>query len=1047
MKRLLLLTGALCVLLCATAFAQDRNISGKVTAQEDGSPLPGVNVLVKGSGTGTITDTEGNYKLSVPANGSTLVFSFVGFLTQELPIGNLSVIDVKLATDFKQLTEVVVTAVGIEQNKRDLGYAIQQVNASELIQSREANIVNALNSKVAGVQVVSSAGTPGASAQIRVRGGSSILGNNEPLFVVDGIPIDNSSTGNAVDGVNQSNRAVDINPNDIESMTVLKGPAATVQYGIRGSNGVVIITTKKGKGKQKATVTYSNTTTIDQVNRLPEMQLEWAQGRNGVYRGPATGEATSWGPRISDLRFDGNTNDPYDRNGGLVLASAPGAGAPARAYDNVGTFYQPGFNTENFLSLSGGNEKNTFYASVGHLNQKGIIPLNDFKRTTFKLSGETAITDKLRISGSAAYTNSGGRRIQQGSNLSGLMLGLLRTPPTFDNTNGISSEPWNDPASYSYPDGTHRSYRFNYDNPYWTINKSPFRDDVNRLIGNLSASYAATDWLKITYRAGVDTYTDRRQEGFDIGSKTNLFGALNDDQIFLRNINSDLFAIISKNLTKDLELSATIGHNYFNTFNNRVRQAGTTMTIPGFFNISNLGTVVNSNTIGRRKVHGVYGEARLTYKNMLFLNFSARNDWSSTLPVDANSIFYPSVSAAFDLTEAFFKDNKNLNYWKIRASYGTVGNDAPIFATSNYFNRYSTVDGWTDGLVAPIRDQNAFVSNGVLGNPLLKPELTRTIELGTEVSMFNERVSIDYTYYRTQNINQILQVSIAATSGFYQTFANTGRMERFGHELQLNTNPIRLDNGFKWDIGLNFTQYRATVKELFGDVEQLGVAGFINNAVVGEAFPSFYGTRFLRNDAGQVVVDEDGYPIQDDRQGSLGTPIPDWQAGLRNTFSFKGITLTALLDIRRGGKLWNGTKGVLRGFGTSAATADRTTTTVVDGVFENGQPNNKGIVLGGQTYNRNYGFTGLDELNIEDGSWVRLRELNISYGLPAKWLEKTKFVKAVNLSLTGRNLLLFTKYTGVDPETNLTGSSNAFGEDYFNMPNIRSYGFNVSVTF
>ena len=1055
MKKFLLVCFSFCFAL--SVWAQERVITGRVTSADDGSALPGVNVVVKGTTNGTVTDSDGKYSLSIPSSNAALIYSFIGLKTTEVVVGERTVVDVQLGLDVTQLSEVVVTAGGVEQSKRDLGYAIQSVNANELVESRQSNLLNALNSKSAGVQVVSSAGTPGASAQIRIRGGSSISRSNDPLFVIDGIPVDNSSTDNGVAGVNQSNRLIDINPNDVETMTILKGPAATVQYGIRGSNGVVIITTKKGKNKQKATISFSSTTTIDEVNKLPEMQLRWAQGRNGVYEDPSSGQATSWGPEISTLRFVPDPTYPYDKNGRLVnAASAPAGALPAKAYDNTGTFYQTGLTQDNFISASAGSDKSTIYASAGYLKQRGIIPLSDFERYTFKVNAETAISDKLRVGAGVTYTQSGGRRIQQGSNLSGLMLGLLRTPPTFDNSNGLS-DPANNPDSYRYADisptdqdNYQRSYRFNYDNPYWTLNNSPFRDKVDRIIGNINFVYSIKPWLKLNARSGIDFFTDFRKESFDIGSKTAQAGQSTTDQITNQQVNHDIFVNLEKDLGSSLNLYATVGYNFFGFDRNRNQQISTTATIPGFFDPSNYSTTVPRNFTTRRQIHGVYGEARLTWKEIVFLNFSARNDWSSTLPKKNNAIFYPSASLGVDLTQAFLKDVKQLTYWKVRGSYGTVGNDAPIYSTDNYFGPFRFADGWTDGLTAPIKGQNAFVSNGILGNANLRPELTTTIEIGTDLTLFDGRLTFDYTYFTTENKDQILPAQIAATSGFYQTIVNTGIINRWGHELVVTGKVLKLSNGFSWDASVNFTQYRAEVKELFGDLDrtQAGFNGFVNYAVKGKPFPTFYGTRFQRNAAGQVVVGTDGLPIQAATDGPLGSPIPDWQAGIRNSFSYKGITLSALLDIRQGGKVWNGTKGVTRGFGTSKDTEDRTTTTIFpNSVFADGTPNNVPIALGGQTYNRNYGFTGLDELNIEDGSWVRLREVSLSYAFPTSLLSKTKAIKSASLALTARNLFLSTKYSGIDPETNLTGASNDFGEDYFNMPNTKSYGFNLTVTF
>lgn len=1052
------------------SWAQDRTVSGKVTSADDGSSLPGVNVVVKGTTQGGVTDIDGNYKVSVPENGGTLVFSFIGLETQEIEIGNRSVIDVQMTSDVQQLGEVVVTAVGIEQNKRSLGYSVQNVKADDIVNAQEANIVNALNSKVAGVSVVSSSGSPGASSNIRIRGNTSINGSNSPLFVVDGVPIDNSSggLGNATDGVDNSNRAIDLNSADVESLTVLKGAAATALYGIRAANGAVIITTKKGQSG-KAKVSFSSSFTIDEVNKLPEFQSTYAQGRpvGGVatWRGPETFEGFSWGPAIADLEFDGS-DYPFDVNGRLV-PKGTGNGNPAKAYDNVESFFVKGKTYDNNLSVSGGNETSTYYLSVGNLQTSGVVPNSDWSRTTVKVTADTKITDKLKTGISATVSNTGGSRMQRGSNISGLALGLFRNTPTFDAGNGkTGQDAADDPATYELADGTQRSYRAGiYDSPYWTVAKNRFNDNVDRVIGNVHLSYEIAPWFTVSYKIGMDHYTDQTKGFGDINSASFPTGSIWNVDINSTDLNSDLLLIFNKDISEDLTLNAILGHNYY-TYNYYTHQTiGTDISIPGFDNMSNAATVTSSEGWSRKKINGVFGDIKLEYRNFLFLNLTGRNDWSSTLPESNNSFFYPAVSLGFDFTEAFGIANGSvLSYGKLRGSWGQVGNDALLYSTANYYNSaFVGGDGFIDGIQFPAFGGNAFERSNTLGNNELKAELTTTYEFGGEFKLFNGRLGIDYTYYNKSTSDQIINVNISNTTGFGGLIQNAGLIENKGHEVLLTATPVKVGD-FSWDIEVNFTKYTTIVKELAPGIDRIFLAGFTSassNVIAGEPYGVLYGDAFQRNDEDKLVIGSDGWPLVDPNGDKvLGDPTPDWLAGVRNTFRYKGFSLSALLDIRQGGDIWNGTNGIINYFGTSQQTADQRNIRgyVFDGVLADGNgeatttPNNIPVDFanpanGVGTYKWvRYGFGGLVEENIQDGSWVRLREVTLTYQFPSSLLSKAKISNA-SISLSGRNLWLSTKYTGIDPETNLTGASNGIGLDYFNMPNTKSYGATLRVSF
>ncbi len=1055
------------MLLCFSMAMAQRTITGIVT-DESGEALPFANVFVEGTTVGTTTDIDGNYSLKVPEGATTIVISYTGYNDQNLAIGDSNTMNCTMA-EGEILDEVVVTAVGLEANRRSLGYAVQNVDSEEILASKEVNLVNALSSKVAGVTVVSSSGSPGASANIRVRGSTSINGSNSPLFVIDGIPIDNSSNGNDVDGVDQSNRAIDINPNDIEDMTVLKGAAATALYGVRAANGAIIITTKKGAAG-KPSVTFSTSYSADQYNKLPARQSLYAQGRPGAdldgdglgdpnYRGPETAEGFSWGPAISSLEFDGDGEYAFNQNGRLVPAGT-GNGQAAQAYDPY-TFFKTGNTYDLNLSVQGGSEKVNYYISAGRLGSTGIVPNADFQRNSFRLTTNANITDRLDVGFSANYINSGGSRIQRGSNLQGVMLGLLRTTPTFDNGNGLEGQAGADAVgTYELPNGAQRSYRSGvYDNPYWTVNKNPFGDAVNRLIGYASLGYEFTDWLKLSYKLGTDLFTDRRLGAFDINPGRSSGGVYQSFRES-RDLNSDLLLTFNQSLTDKLGLSVTVGQNIFDTRVADQFSAGTTLSIPNFYNISNASDITSGDDFAQKRIFAVFGTADFSYDEYLFLNLTARNDWSSSLPVDNNDFLSYSASLGFAFSELLdLPSNSLLQYGKLRASYGKVGNDAPIYATSNYFNQaFSGGDGFITGISFPAYGVNAFEQSSILGNANITPETTTSYEVGAEFKFLKDRLGFDITYFNSESKDQIIEVQLPASTGYTDFVQNAGLITSKGLELVAYGTPLKMANDkFRWDINMNFTKIVNTVDSLAPGIEEIGLAGFTSTSsrvVAGQPYGAIFGSGFQKDDAGNTIIGADGWPLQDPETGVYGDPNPDWTMGIRNTFTIlEGIRLSALLDIRQGGDMWCGTCGVMNYFGTTEETGERRNDVVVfEGVTEDGAPNNVPVALAdpdgglGANYWVRYAFGGLTEQNIYDTSWIRLREVSIGYDVPKTMLQSIPFER-LSLTLTGRNLWLNTSYPGIDPETNLTGSSNGIGLDYFNMPNTKSYNVSLRATF
>ena len=1067
--------------ICTSLQAQI-TVSGVVNSADDGEPMIGVNILIKGTASGEITDFDGKYSIDVPSAESVLIFSYTGYESQEIVVGSLRDLSITMQTSAASLDEIVVTAIGITADKSNLGYSIQSVKADEVQNSGETNLVAALAGKAAGVQVTSSGGTAGAAAQIRIRGNKTIIGKNAPLFVVDGIPIDNStftsadSPEDAVSdlgsgGVNNSNRAIDLNPDDIASMTVLKGPAATALYGIRAANGAIVVTTKRGRDTGgKPRVNISSSITFDRVNKLPELQRTYGQGNpvSGVptFQGPMTGSFTgfSWGPLITDLRYAEEAS-PWDPNGLIVHKDDPRAtNRQANAYDNAGNFFETAITNNNYVSVSGGTSVVNYYLSAGNMYQTGIVPNTKFNRTSFKGTIGTHISDKLRATLSGNYVRSGGTRAQNGSNTSGVMLGLLRTTPTFDNRNGV--DPDNNVLAYQFEDGRPRAYRgllgdrAIYDNPYWTVYKNFLTDNVDRFIGFAQLEYDLVDGLTLNSRLGVDTYSDFRKFRNDIGSGTLPAGQVVNHAINSTDLNVDLFATYNKDVSENLRVDATLGWNFYqNKVDNR-REDGQGLASRGFFNAASANSFSVVERPTERQLYGLYGDLRFSFKDQVFVNITGRNDWSSTLPEKNNSFFYPAVAVGWSFTETFKMSSDVLSYGKLRASYGRVGNDAPFGLTTTGFAQARVRDGWTtpNGVIFPALGTNSFIPDVVLGNDELRPEFTTTIEVGADLRFFKNRLVADITYYHALSEDVINLVDISRASGFLQRAINTGEIENEGIEAAISGELVRRGD-FSYSLGLNFNTYRSVVNKIAPGLNVITIDPFGTQRIqVGEPYGIFHGTRFLRDDQGRMVIDPlDGMPLQDPVDGKVGDPNPDWTLGIRNSFTFKDLNLSFLFDIRQGGDVYNGTSGVLNNFGVGIATLDRNDRVVFPGVLadENGNPTGtvntievvKGGTDGGTNFYQNYGFVNLDELTVQDGSYIRLRDISLNYTFPKKMFEAS-FIEGINLTLNARNVFLITDYTGIDPETNLTSdASNVFGYDYFNNPNTRSFGAKLNITF
>ena len=1081
------------------AYAQSKTISGTVTSADDGSGLPGVTVLVKGTTNGTVTDVNGKYSLEVKNSAATLVFSFVGMETQEIAIDGKTTINVVMKSSTLSLNQVVVTALGISREKRALGYSVTKVTAAEISKTAVTDVVNALAGMVAGVRVTNSSGAVGSAPFVEIRGSSSILGNNQPLYVVDGVPIASGGGAGGVAGVAYSSRTIDINPDDIASMSVLKGGAATALYGLRAANGAIIITTKHGKKQNGLSINYNTSTKFSQISQVPALQNKYAQGgflyaayynqygyNVSAYQDPDSHfyNGTSWGPAIDTLRY---TTDPkyvpgdvpysfggttsmadymkyWDPNGRIVGKSSPWASNKKVKTYNPYDFFQTGVSLYNNVSVSGGNDVTTFYASLSNTNEKGVVPNNTLNRTTFSINASHKPAKNLKISAIMNYTNTVANRKQQGSNLSGVMLGLLRTPPTFDDAYGYA-------FNGVYRHGQQRTYRngSGYDNPYWVANKINYNDEVNRVFGTFTTVWDINQYVKITYRGGIDFYNYYSTNNFAIGSRGNPEGYSSPSEYFSMDLNQDVFANFKKNLSKDFTLTAMVGFNMYQRRSKSVTAEANGLVVPGFFDVSNTNDVKGYQGQNSHRTRAWYYDVSLSYQNMLYLDVTGRYEGSTTLPADKNSFFYPSVSGSWVFSQLpGLKDSKVLSFAKLRASYAVTANVPGAYRTSTYFYQGGANDGWTNGISFPFLGVNGYSLGYTLGSNILKPEKAKEWSVGLDARFLRNRFRIDADYYQRINSDLLLNVPTPPSIGYGQRYMNAAEMKTTGIELLISADIVKTKN-LLWNVSVNWSNPNSVVTKLAPGVPNVFLGGFTEpqvRAVAGEKYRTIYGVDWVRDSKGNLVIDDNpnhefyGYPIPNDSTSALGSIQAKWTMGITNTLTYKGISFSFLIDIKHGGQMWNGTLGALNYFGMSKNTENRNKDYVWKGVMGHVDPTTGDVVTGTVNTQKvkldenwrfwdgyGSGFTGPSSPYIQDAGWVRLRTITLSYDFKQSVIKDVTWIKHLSLYVTGYNLWLSTPYTGIDPETSLLGASNAQGFDYFNMPGTKSYTVGLKIGF
>ncbi|MFC4722982.1 SusC/RagA family TonB-linked outer membrane protein [Geojedonia litorea] len=1028
---------------CFILFAQNTTVSGKVTDASN-VPMLGVNILVKGTTNGTTTNFDGDYTINASI-GDVLIFSYVGFKTTERTISG-AVLNLTLEEDSNSLNEVVITAFGIKRETRELGYSVTQVKTDDVDLTGQTNPLAAIQGRVAGVQISQTSGSSGGGIDILIRGITSVNPNrsNQPLIIIDGLALDNdtfsgsvlpsagSNSPSSAEQFSFTNRASDINPEDIESFNVLKGAAATALYGVRASNGAIIITTKKGKvGKPKINITTSITSR--NINTTPELQKKYREGFNGAPRTLYTPETDtgftrlggtsfySWGPEYS--------LDSYTLGNGTVVDLSND-----RFYDPYDLF-RTGVNTQVDFNLSGASDKMDYYFSIGNDSEKGVLPNTDYDKTTLRFKAGYKVTDNFNINSSISYTNAGGKRGNGGDK--SVFSSLSYFSGTF---------PIND---YLNPDGTQRNYSFGIiDNPRYLLETSPLTDDVNRWVGNVTLNWAPKDWVNVTYAAQVDNYSDLRNRFVapDLDTAAAVGGFIVNQNVNFLGLESNLLVTFEKDWSEDFGTSLTLGNQISDSKRDYSLIRGETLNVPGINDIANTINIYADKNITQLRNVGVFGELKLDYKNKLFMTITGRNDWSSTLPKANRSFFYPSVSLAYDFHDLIDKDSEFFNFGKLRASWAEVGK-GPLFGqVGHYFVSDSNF---------PFGGAGGYRADITLGDPLIVPEKNKSFELGADLRFFKNKLRIDYAYYKTRIKNQIFTVGTAYSTGLAGIVRNAGDFETFGHELMVSVDILNTED-FKWETIFNWSTNEGKVLSLPEDIDALifadsGFAGVTSEIRDGDNMGDLYGYTW-RYENGQLYIGSDGLPrVNLDERVKVGNAFPDFISSMNNMFKYKNIHFNFLLEWKKGGDLYDaGRRNSLRN-GILKVTEFRDETIVFDGVMDDG---NGGFVTNTQEglidqnyYRSSTRYNRASEILVQDASWVKLRNIGLSYNVTGDIL-KNLHLDNLSVSLSAHNILIWTPYDGYDPEGNqYSAGSNVYGFTGLGTPLSESYSFGVKLGF
>jgi len=1057
MKRLILLF--ILLITVSTAFTQ-RTIKGMVT-DEAGEALIGANVVAKGSSIGTVTDVDGAYSIIVPENVTELTFSYTGFNPKDVSIGTLSEINVILEEGVS-IQEVVVTSFGIKKDKSNLGYNVSQLNSEELTMAHTTNITNAISAKVPGVRT-SGAGGSFASSSIIIRGFTSFTGSNQPLFVVDGIAIDNTGGGSALqNGVTNSSRAIDLNQDDIESISVLKGAAATSLYGSRGANGIILITTKSGKVRTKQNISYNMTYANQEINRLPDYQNEYAAGNAGAYN---PNGLSSWGPRIDGRQVLLPTvyrglNGPGDTS--MTLQAYP---------NNVKDLFRSAPNMQHNLSFQGGKENYSYRLSAGYLDDKWIMDQNRLKRYNIGVNANNSITKKLTAGVSANYIRNTSVRTPQGNQLANPLFRAWFTPRSWD----LTGRPFEHPVTLNNLDwgsGAH-------DNPYWTIKNNLYNDEVDRIFGNFNLRYDISKMLSASVKVGTDNFTysaslyDQIGSTGGAGTSAGGRGAIRDIRTVSRILNTTTLLTAQKDIG-DFDLTLVLGNEILDQFRSDAQVTGYGVTVRNFRNLNaNTTTYFPVFNKWNYRLVGNFANFTAGYKNWGSIDLSARNDQNSILPQSNNSYYYYSAAIKLNIMKMFALNSQFLSDFAILANTGLIGNAKPEFryATDSYYGGAGAADGFGPNIAFPFNSLSGFTLQNGAGNPDLKPEFTRSSEIGVNLGFWEDRIGIEVSAYQQKSTDIILSVPNSSAAGISSIIRNAGVLKTKGFEGILNISPIR-SKDFQWNASVNYTQFKSTVDQLAPGVQNIFLGGFTTpniRLVVGDEYGQIYGSDYNRtndptgklfdprlpyNPNGTVVIGANGLPSATSGVQKIGNPNPKFLMGINNELKYKGLSLSVLLDIKEGGDQYSRNLADIQrnGVGIETAEFDRFNSDgtlakpyIFEGVKADGTPNN--VAVTAEQYWGNSGKFVAAKGFIYNTSWFRVREAALSYTFSRGLLDRTPFGSLI-VGVFGRNLFLSAPdYPHLDPEQNALGVSNAQGLEFNALPQARSLGVNLSVTF
>lgn len=1027
-------------IFCTYGLQAQTTVKGVVVDAASGLGLPGVSVVVKNTTKGTTTDFDGNYNIEVSNAGSILQFSYLGFTTQEIAVKGQTVINVSLIEDVSKLDEVVVTALGIKRERKSLGYAVQELKGEGLTEARETNVANALSGKISGIQVIKGSNGPASSSKIVLRGNSSLTGDNQPLIVVDGIPMDNFTGADNTDFFNPSqdmgNGLGDLNPDDIESMSVLKGASAAALYGSRAGNGVILITTKTGKARKGLGITFSATTGFESIFIEPELQNQFGQGTENVYGNQSR---LSWGPKIT----------------GQSVEDWKGDQTTLKAYNNLENFYKGGFNQTYSLSFQQQvTDGTSLYTSANYLNDDSNIPgttlerLNLTTRAVSKFGEGKKWTTDVKVQ---FINTKAGNRPLNGANNNNAFGTIAQLPISLDITQFKDS---------SDEFGKMRWFvTENAENPYWSAKNRLSNDARDRFLLNGSIKYDFTEWLSTEIKAGADIYTTTNESKLYSGSPGNNTGryGFGKDSFIEKNF-SFLMMANQDDIFGKFGGSATLGGNLMGRSSNYINASSGELVVPNLFSLNN---GVNSPGVSQgsteRRTNSIYGTFQINYDGYLFVDFTGRNDWSSTLSKENRSFFYPSVSTSFVFTDMFTKQGVDLPGWltfgKIRASYATVGNDLPPYQLYNsYFIGNDANGNTTAG------------TNNTLFNPDLRSELIKSKEIGFEGRFFKNRLGLDVAWYKSNATNQLIPLPLDPLSGYSAKMVNAGDVQNTGVELSVSGKILHNPDGLNWDASINYSTNKNTIESLAADVTQYKLGGFDNLAVLayeGGGYGEIWGTRFTRVEDktspffGKIIVDGGGLPTASSNKFKLGNQQPKAMLGFTNNFTYKNLSLGFMIDARIGGEIFSGSNHALQKSGNAAATVinGERADIIVDGVVSDGSGGftTNSVGVSPQKYwtaiTGRSGNLGINEANIYDATNVRLRNINLNYTLPSNWLGDTG-IQAAKIGLSANNVwMLKNNLNGIDPESVFATSTNATGFEYLSPPTTSSVFLNVSLGF